>query len=166
MKFGAMRWLGVNLALSLTLGVVLLALGFDPLAWGASAESDLSSVAGLWTSFDDNTHEPSAQIRVILDPKDGLIGRIEKVLDPKASPGELCSACPGERKNVPLVGLEIMRGGQKTSGEWLWSQGKILDPDSGDEYTYKLKLQDGGRELLLRGYWGPFWRTQKWSRVP
>ena len=87
MKFGAMRWLGVNLALSLTLGVVLLALGFEPLAWGASAESDLSSVAGLWTSFDDNTHEPSAQIRVILDPKDGLIGRIEKVLDPKASPG-------------------------------------------------------------------------------
>jgi uncharacterized protein (DUF2147 family) len=134
--------------------------------WAAASEDAMVSVVGLWMSFDDNTHEPNAQIRISLDPKEGLIGRIEKVLDPKASPAELCTACPDERKNLPLVGLQIMHAGQRTSGEWLWSGGKILDPDSGDEYTYKLKLLEGGRELLLRGYWGPFWRTQKWSRLP
>jgi uncharacterized protein (DUF2147 family) len=163
MKFRAMKWVDWGVAVNVCL--LTLSFGFSMAAWGASTEGDLSGVLGLWMSFDDSTHEPSAQIRVTFDPKEGLIGRIEKVLDPKAAPGELCSACPGEKKNLPLVGLEIMHGGQKTSGEWLWSQGKILDPDSGDEYTYKLKLLEGSKELLLRGYWGPFWRTEKWSRV-
>jgi uncharacterized protein (DUF2147 family) len=25
---------------------------------------------------------------------------------------------------------------------------------------------DGGRKLEVRGYLGPFWRTQTWTRVP
>lgn len=160
MKGVAMKRCVVGVALT-TLAIV----AQHDWAFAALPDDALSEVVGLWMSFDDNTHEPSAQIRVFLDSKGALVGRIEKVLDPKASEGELCTQCPGERKNLPLVGLEIMHGGQRTTGEWLWSQGKILDPEDGDEYTYQLKLLEGAQVLLLRGYWGPFWRSQKWSRV-
>ena len=29
-----------------------------------------------------------------------------------------------------------------------------------------MEIKDGGEVLLMRGYWGLFWRTQKWRRQP
>ena len=46
----------------------------------------------------------------------------------------------------------------------VWGPGVILDPDDGREYRLEMDWRSGAQELKLRGYWGPFWRTQVWRR--
>jgi uncharacterized protein (DUF2147 family) len=43
-----------------------------------------------------------------------------------------------------------------------YAAGNILDPEEGKVYKCKLWLE--GTELKVRGYWGPFYRTQTWTR--
>jgi uncharacterized protein (DUF2147 family) len=134
------------------------------LAGSASAMAQMSPV-GLWRSVDDKTGESKAEIR-IAESGGGLQGRIEKTLRKDAEPDAACDECTDERKGKPMVGLEIIRGGKKTEGKDVWEGGKILDPENGKEYRASFTPIDGGRKLEVRGYLGPFWRTQTWNRVP
>jgi uncharacterized protein (DUF2147 family) len=119
---------------------------------------------GLWHSIDDKTGEPKAEIR-ISDNGGVLSGRIEKLLRKGANPDEKCIECRDERKDKPMVGLEIIRGARKAPDKPVWEDGKILDPENGREYTLRLTPVDGGRKLDVRGSFGPFGRTQTWVRV-
>ena len=95
-----------------------------------------------------------------------LTGRIEKVLDPKAKPDEVCDKCTDERKDKPMVGLTIIRNTrQNTDDPTLWTGGDITDPNNGKIYKLRLKAADGGKTLEVRGYIGPFYRNQTWIRV-
>jgi uncharacterized protein (DUF2147 family) len=69
-----------------------------------------------------------------------------------------------DRKNQPLMGLEIIRGSQAAPHNGKWEQGRILDPDDGAEYKLVMELKNGSQVLLVRGYWSVFWRTQQWHR--
>ena len=64
-----------------------------------------------------------------------------------------------------MVGLEIIRGGKKDADKDVWEGGKILDPENGKEYRASFTPIEGGKQLQVRGYLGPFWRTQTWVRV-
>ena len=46
-----------------------------------------------------------------------------------------------------------------------WDGGEILDPNNGKTYRARLKPLEGGELLQMRGYLGPFYRTQVWQRV-
>jgi hypothetical protein len=65
----------------------------------------------------------------------------------------------------PWLGLDIIRGGKKAEGKDVWEGGKILDPENGKEYRASFTPIEGGKKLEVRGYLGPFWRTQTWNRV-
>lgn len=119
---------------------------------------------GLWKSVDDKTGEPKSQIR-ITEQGGVLSGRVEKLLRQGADPAALCTACTDERKDQPMVGLEIIRGAKKAEGKEVWEGGKILDPESGKSYTLRLTPTDSGSKLDVRGSIGPFGRTQTWVRV-
>jgi uncharacterized protein (DUF2147 family) len=119
---------------------------------------------GTWHSIDDKTGEPKAEIR-ITDNGGVLSGRIEKLLRKGANPDEKCVECRDERKDKPMVGLEIIRGAHKAPDKPVWEDGKILDPENGREYTLRLTPVDGGKKLDVRGSFGPFGRTQTWVRV-
>jgi uncharacterized protein (DUF2147 family) len=119
---------------------------------------------GLWKSVDDKTGEPKSEIR-ITDQGGVLSGRVEKLLRQGADPAALCTACTDERKDQPMVGLEIIRGAKKAEGKEVWEGGKILDPESGKSYTLRLTPTDSGSKLDVRGSIGPFGRTQTWVRV-
>ena len=122
------------------------------------------SPVGTWRSVDDKTGESKAQIRI--DDKGGALdGRIEKVLRKDAKPDAACDECTDDRKGKPMVGLNIIRGGAKAEGKDVWEGGKILDPENGKEYRASFTPIDGGKKLEVRGYLGPFWRTQTWLRV-
>jgi uncharacterized protein (DUF2147 family) len=121
-----------------------------------------ASPVGLWRSIDDKTGEPKAEIR-ISDNGGVLTGRIEKTLKKDAKP--TCEACKDERKGQPITGLEIIRGATQAEGQGVWEHGKILDPENGKEYTLRLATIEGGQKLQVRGYLGPFYRTQTWVRV-
>jgi uncharacterized protein (DUF2147 family) len=136
------------------------------MALAASAASAMAQMSplGLWRSADDKTGEAKAEIR-IGESNGALAGRIEKSLKKDARADALCDECTDDRKGKPIAGLEIIRGGGKAEGKDVWEGGKILDPENGKEYRASFTPIDGGRRLEVRGYLGPFWRTQTWSRV-
>jgi uncharacterized protein (DUF2147 family) len=110
------------------------------------------SPAGLWRSIDDKTGEAKAEIR-ITEANGTYTGRIEKLLRKDARPDAKCDKCEDDRKDKPMVGLEIIRGA------------KILDPENGNEYRLRLTPLEDGKKLEVRGYLGPFYRNQVWVRA-
>jgi len=60
------------------------------------------------------------------------------------------------------LGMEIIRHMEAEGDEY--AGGEILDPEVGRVYRCKLWLE--GKNLKVRGYLGPFYRTQTWLRVP
>ena len=120
------------------------------------------SPVGLWRSIDDKSGEAKAEIRIV-EKGGALEGRIEKTLRKDAKP--VCDECTDDRKGKPIVGLDIIRGGKKADGKDVWENGKILDPENGKEYRASFTPIESGTKLEVRGYLGPFWRTQTWNRV-
>ena len=139
---------------------------FAAVLFAVTAVSAMAQVTpvGLWRNVDDKTGEVKAEIRI--DETNGaLLGRIEKALGKDAKPGATCDECSDDRKGKPMVGLDIIRGGKKAEGKDVWEGGKILDPENGKEYRASYTPVDGGKKLEVRGYLGPFWRTQTWNRA-
>ena len=119
---------------------------------------------GLWRNIDDKTGEAKAEI-----PTRCTAGRRTGVLETRqakdAKPVDLCKECSDDRKDKPLLGLEIIRGAKKAEGKDVWEGGKILDPENGRNYTLRMTPVEGGKKLEVRGSIGPFGRTQTWVRV-
>lgn len=136
------------------------------LALAATASGAFAQMTplGTWRNIDDKTGEAKAEIR-IFDNGGALHGRIEKRLAKNAKPDDVCKECRDERKDKPILGLEIIRGARKAEGRDVWEHGKILDPENGREYTLRLTPVEGGQKLEVRGSFGPFGRTQTWTRV-
>lgn len=132
------------------------------LAWPALAQM---TPVGVWRTVDDKTGEVSSEVR-ISDNAGVLSGRIEKLLRKDAKQDDVCDKCADERKNKPVLGLEIIRGAKKSDGKDVWEGGKILDPDNGKDYTLRLTPIEDGKQLQVRGYIAFFYRTQTWTRVP
>ncbi|HEY1226615.1 MAG TPA: DUF2147 domain-containing protein [Ramlibacter sp.] len=129
----------------------------------ASAFAQMSPV-GLWRTSDEKTGAPKAEVRIT--EADGVVaGRIERVTASDAKPDSRCVECRDERKDQPMVGLQIIRGARKADGGDVWEGGKILDPENGREYTLRLTPVEGGKRLEVRGSIGPFGRTQTWVRM-
>jgi uncharacterized protein (DUF2147 family) len=133
---------------------------------GATCLSGLAQMSpvGLWRNVDDKTGEAKAEIRIV-EAGGALSGRIEKRLGKDVKPDDVCDQCSDDRKDKPVVGLEIIRGARKAEGKEVWEGGKILDPENGRNYTLRMTPVDGGKKLEVRGSIGPFGRTQTWIRV-
>jgi uncharacterized protein (DUF2147 family) len=125
---------------------------FATFAFGCCTAFAQTTPAGLWRNIDDHTGEVKAEIRIV-DTPEGVRGRIEKLLKKDAKPDDKCDKCEDDRKDKPIVGLEIIRGD------------RILDPENGREYRLQLTPVEGGRKLQVRGFIGPFYRTQTWVRA-
>jgi uncharacterized protein (DUF2147 family) len=130
----------------------------------ASLTSFSQSCVGKWITIDDETNKKKSIVELYkVDGK--LFGKIIYLFpregredDPK------CKKCTDDRKDQPLVGLQIVRS-LKWDGEE-WEGGTIVDPEIGKIYTVKMWLVEGNANLLnVRGYIGPLYRTQKWVRV-
>lgn len=130
----------------------------------ASLNSFAQSCVGKWITIDDETNKKKSIVELYkVDGK--LYGKIIYLFpregredDPK------CKKCTDDRKDQPLVGLQIVRS-LKWDGEE-WEGGTIVDPEIGKIYTVKMWLVEGNANLLnVRGYIGPLYRTQKWVRV-
>ncbi|WP_326538425.1 DUF2147 domain-containing protein [Pseudorhodoferax sp.] len=135
------------------------------LALAAGTAAAQMTPAGLWKTIDDESKKEKSLVRIV-DEGGVVSGRIEKLLDPEAKAGEVCDKCSDERKDKPIVGLSILRNlKQSGSDKTVWEGGEVLDPNNGKTYRARLQPVNGGKELQLRGYLGPFYRTQTWIRV-
>ncbi len=120
---------------------------------------------GLWKTIDDESKKEKSLVRIV-DNGGVVSGRIEKMLDPSVDAKAVCEKCTDERKGQPIVGLTILRNlKQGTEDKTVWEGGDIVDPNNGKTYRARLQPVDGGKNLQMRGYIGPFYRTQTWIRV-
>ncbi len=122
------------------------------------------SPVGVWRTIDDKTGKARSEVR-ILEANGLLSGKIEKRLDADAKLDDKCDACRDDRKDKLVLGLEIIRKVKKLDDANVWGDGEILDPDNGKTYRVKLMPIEGGKKLQVRGYIGPFYRTQVWLRA-
>ena len=123
------------------------------------------SPVGLWKTIDDETKKEKSLVRIV-DNGGMVTGKIEKFLDPEAKPDSVCDKCADDRKGKPILGMTILRNlKQGDEDKSVWEGGDILDPNNGKVYRARLKPVEGGKQLQLRGYLGPFYRTQTWIRV-
>ncbi len=121
---------------------------------------------GVWKTIDDKTQTEKAQLR-ITEAGGVFSARIEKLLAADAKQDGLCDKCSDERKDKPMIGLEVMRGVKKASEDNTWDGGTILDAAEGKIYKVRLQMAEGGKKLEVRGYMGMplLGRTQTWIRV-
>ncbi len=118
---------------------------------------------GLWKTIDDETKVEKSLVR-ISDNAGVYTGKIEKILSDK--PDAKCLECSDERKDQPVQGMTIIRNVKASADDkGSWDSGDILDPNNGKVYKVRIKPIDGGKTLQVRGYLGPFYRTQTWQRV-
>ncbi len=119
---------------------------------------------GKWVTIDDKTNKKKSIVE--LYKADGkLYGKITYLFPREGRPENAkCEKCTDDRKNEPLVGLQIIRNLTWNGEEW--SGGTIVDPENGKVYDVKIWLDpDNPNYLNVRGYIGPFFRTQKWVKV-
>ncbi len=120
---------------------------------------------GNWHTIDDKTKEVKSEVQ-ITDNGGVLSGKVTKLLRKEAKQDGLCVECTDDRKDKPMLGLEIIRGAKKVDGKEVWEDGKILDPENGKSYTLRLTPIEGGKKLEVRGSIAFFGRTQTWVRTP
>ena len=142
-----------------TLVVFLLIL---PASLPAAADTHLASPVGLWQPL-DSSGKPLGLIRIF--ETNGLYyGRIEPT-SPHDDRNARCTRCTDDRHDQPIIGLLLLRHLKAENGEY--AGGDILDPDTGRIYGCTLRLTDGGREAVMRGFLGIslLGRSQTWRRV-
>jgi uncharacterized protein (DUF2147 family) len=129
-----------------------------------SSVSFAQTCVGKWTTIDDETNKKKSTVELYkVDGK--MYGKIT-YLYPREGREEnpKCTKCTDDRKNKPLEGLQIVRN-LKWDGEE-WYGGTIVDPENGKVYTLKIWLNpENSNKLNVRGYIGPFFRTQEWIRA-
>jgi uncharacterized protein (DUF2147 family) len=124
-----------------------------------------NSPVGRWHTIDDKTGETKSLV-TIEDAGGVLRGKVSQILRKDADPAAKCGLCKDDRKDQTILGMEIIRGVKKSSGNEYWEGGEILDPEEGKLYRVRLTPIEGGAKLQVRGFLGPFWRNQLWVKAP
>lgn len=122
------------------------------------------SCLGKWVTIDDDTGNKKSIVE--LYKKDGkLYGKILYLFPREGrEPDPKCKKCTDDRKDKPLVGLQVVRSLNWTGSEW--NGGTIVDPENGKIYKVTMWLNPLNKDVLMvRGYIGPFYRTQSWLRI-
>jgi uncharacterized protein (DUF2147 family) len=139
---------------------LFIALGLIMSAGAALAQS---TPVGLWKTIDDETKTEKSLVR-ISESAGVFSGKIEKIFD-ASKQNAVCEKCSDERKDKPVMGMTILRNLREGSDKGIYEGGDILDPNNGKVYKTRIQPIEGGKKLEMRGYIGPFYRTQVWVRV-
>ncbi len=120
-----------------------------------------AQIEGKWKTIDDETGKPKSIVEIFKKSDGKYYGRIFQLLNKPENNN--CVKCSDDRKDKPLLGLEIIRGLKKEDKEF--TGGTITDPKNGK--TYKCTIKTDGDKLNVRGYIGfsLIGRSQTWQKV-
>ncbi|WP_111858045.1 DUF2147 domain-containing protein [Acinetobacter sp. CFCC 10889] len=129
-----------------------------------------TDIVGKWRTVDDKTGDSRADVRIVKNSDgtySGKIFEIRPIADKPLEPN--CKNCKGDLKNKPYVGMQIFwnfKQDPKNPNEY--KNGQVLDPLSGNVYQSKVKVNDKGTRLTVRGYIGVsmLGRSATWIRLP
>lgn len=118
----------------------------------ASLTASAQSVIGKWV-----TEEGDANVE-IYENQGTVCG---KVVWLKAGPDTRDTKNPDTNlRQRKLMGVNLLTGLVKKGDKY--EDGKVYDPHSGKSYKCAIWLD--GKDLKVRGYLGPFRKTQTWKR--
>jgi uncharacterized protein (DUF2147 family) len=162
-----MKRLLTRVASGLFAGLLAAALpGLSLTAAHAAPQRAAPSVVGLWEQVDDDG-KVGGWFH-IYERSDGLYeGKIVKAFPkPGEKPNAICTKCPGDQKNQPVLGLTIIKGMQRKGRNF--ENGTILDPRDGSVYQARMEISPDGQRLMVRGFLGIdlFGQSQIWRRLP
>lgn len=147
--------------------VVFIALAAGLFTHRAALALESDTPVGRWQTYDDHTNAPRGMIR-IYEKGGKLFGHIERAAEEK-NDRDVCSVCTDDRHDQPIDGLVIIRNMERSAAQPLeWSGGDILDPDTGKLYRFRMRVEDHGAKLVVRGFLGLslIGRSQTWMRIP
>lgn len=120
-----------------------------------------AQIEGKWKTIDDETGQAKSIVEIFKKTDGKYYGKVSQLLIKPANAN--CVDCKDDRKNKPILGMEIIRGLKKEGNEF--TGGTITDPKTGK--TYKCTITKDGTKLNVRGYVGfsLIGRTQTWNQV-
>jgi len=119
------------------------------------------SPIGSWRTVDDKSGKVKSVVE-IYDQGGKLFGKIASLTEPNDEKGKpkICTKCTGADKDQPIVGLIIIKDLSLDGNHY--KGGTITDPEDGKVYRAEVWTEDG--KLKVRGYFGPFYKTQTWLK--
>ncbi|TXF75146.1 DUF2147 domain-containing protein [Chryseobacterium sp.] len=120
-----------------------------------------AQIEGKWKTIDDETGKAKSIVEISKRSDGKYYGKVLQLLIKPEH--DTCIDCKDDRKNKPILGMEIIRGLKKDGNEF--TGGTITDPKTGK--TYKCTITRSGDKLNVRGYIGfsLIGRTQTWHKV-
>lgn len=119
-----------------------------------------AQIEGKWKTIDDETGKPKSIVEIFKKNDGKYYGKIAQLLIKPENNN--CVKCKDDRKNKPLIGLEIIRGLSKDGDEF--SGGTITNPKDGK--SYKTEIVREGNTLKVKAIvLGIAVKTQTWHKV-
>jgi len=119
-----------------------------------------AQIEGKWRTIDDETNKPKSIVEIFKKSDGKYYGKISQLLIKPENNN--CVKCKDDRKNKPLIGLEIIRGLSKDGNEF--GGGTITNPKDGK--SYKTEIVREGNTLKVKALiMGIAMKTQTWHKV-
>lgn len=119
-----------------------------------------AQIEGKWKTIDDETGKAKSIVEIWKKTDGKYYGKINQLL--LKPENNNCVKCSDDRKNKPLVGLEIIRGLKKDGKEF--TGGTITNPKDGK--SYKTAIVREGNTLKVKALiMGIAVKTQTWHLV-
>lgn len=119
-----------------------------------------AQIEGKWKTIDDETGKPKSIVEIFKKSDGKYYGKINQLLIKPENNN--CVKCKDDRKNKPLLGMEVIRGLSKVDDEFV--NGTITNPKDGKSYKTEV-VREGDKLKVKAIVFGIAMKTQTWEKV-